>query len=280
MKSISVNTGDIDLREPTAREIQPMVAQKVYDISAAEIEAAMQEVDKSTIKQALTEGWEAGIIEEGDSINGTEIYNHPSVTLRETYQHFIDHDEYALVYISGSGRWLQYNNPENGQPLTEANAENFVNDFISEQIQSNYVQKIAQSVREYILDGKPSSDYYELTTEATNSVTPEDNLPDIPAEDDSYATITVKKYNAAGNRIQDNDTVYFKTSHGRLSDIEVTLDNGRGYVVLEAINQHVVAEVTAYDPDYVVKSDTIKIQFAPIDDDIGKDVSPSWADEE
>ena len=108
--------------------------------------------------------------------------------------------------------------------------------------------------------------YLALSTTATDSAIPTEDVPDIPADGVSTATITIKKTkgdtDGAMTAVGDNDTVYVETTAGKLSAQSVSLVKGTADITLTSTVETIIAEVTVYDPNDAMCEAKIQIQFA------------------
>lgn len=105
--------------------------------------------------------------------------------------------------------------------------------------------------------------HYEISTDATDSYSPYDGIPDITADGISSCTITITKKKNDGTTDTSDDTtvVTFLTTRGSLDSLQETMTNGVATVTLTSVAETTIATVTAQiegEEDL-----TIDIQFAP-----------------
>jgi len=103
-----------------------------------------------------------------------------------------------------------------------------------------------------------------LTTDAQDTVTPFDGIPDVPADGVTPATITVEVKNPDTNLIDTtaNDILYVSTERGKLSTVNVQLVNGVGSFQITC-TETVVTTIRVWHPQGKYKPGEIKIQFRP-----------------
>ncbi len=104
-----------------------------------------------------------------------------------------------------------------------------------------------------------------LSTDAQDTVSPFDGIPDVPADGTSVATITVEIRNPETNQIDTtaNDILYVSTDRGTLSAVNVQLVNGVGSFTIKSF-ETVVATIKVWHPQEKYKPAEIKIQFRPV----------------
>lgn len=105
----------------------------------------------------------------------------------------------------------------------------------------------------------------KISTDAKDTVSPYDGYPDIPADGKSEATIYVQKVLPGGtycNKASDNETLYIQTNRGKLSDLKIQLEKGKGQFKLTSIPETILATVSIFDPNGKIKRGEIVIQFA------------------
>lgn len=109
------------------------------------------------------------------------------------------------------------------------------------------------------------ADYLALTTDATDTSTPVNGIPDIDADGVATCTINIQKKSGADDSDMtgagDNETVTLETDRGHLSVLSVALVNGAGSVTLKSVAETVTATITASADGLTAGS--IQIQFAP-----------------
>jgi len=104
----------------------------------------------------------------------------------------------------------------------------------------------------------------EISTDATDTASPVDGVPDITADGTSYCTITLKKKDRSGaykTAAEDNDTITLECTRGKLSDLQVDLVNGEAAVMLTSVPETCISTVIANGGD--LGEVRIDIQFAP-----------------
>ena len=105
-----------------------------------------------------------------------------------------------------------------------------------------------------------------LSTNATDSVSPFDGIPDISADGVATASIDLQKKDKDDNDMTsagDNDTIHLSTDGGSLSTISINFVNGAASVTLTSSTETKCATIRAWDPNGKLVEDTIQIQFRP-----------------
>ena len=104
----------------------------------------------------------------------------------------------------------------------------------------------------------------ELTTDAIDSSSPIDGIPDITANGTSTCTITVTKKDADGNVVAGaTDVITLETSRGRLDELQKALASGSVSFTLTSAQETCIANLKAVSAEENVLEGSIYIQFAP-----------------
>lgn len=104
-----------------------------------------------------------------------------------------------------------------------------------------------------------------LTTDATDTISPYDGYPDIPADGKSKATIFVQKILPGGspcNSMKDTEELYIKTDRGKLSTLKLKLVQGKAQFQIQSVPETILATITVFDPNNEIEQGQIVIQFA------------------
>ena len=105
----------------------------------------------------------------------------------------------------------------------------------------------------------------KLTTKATETTSPYDGYPDIPADGKSEAKIFIEKILPGGspcNSTKDNEELYIKTERGKLSALKVKLVHGKAEFKLQSVPETVITTITVFDPNEQIEKGQIILQFA------------------
>ena len=106
-----------------------------------------------------------------------------------------------------------------------------------------------------------------ITTNATDTASPMDGIPDIAADDVSTCQINIQKQDADGNDLTgsgETDQVDIVNTRGKLSSLRVNLVNGAASVTLTSVPETVVSDISASSDQENVDDGSIRIQFAPV----------------
>jgi len=103
-----------------------------------------------------------------------------------------------------------------------------------------------------------------VTTDAKDTYSPIEGIPDIVADGESYCNINIIKRDLSGKfktDVADNDEVTIECTRGRLSDLSINLEKGKGSVTLTSVQETCVStiRITAEGMSPV----EMQIQFAP-----------------
>jgi hypothetical protein len=105
----------------------------------------------------------------------------------------------------------------------------------------------------------------DLTVD-TAARSPIDNVPELPADGNSEATVTVQKRTVGSDRAlsaaSHNNLLTIRTTAGTLSERQVALRRGQAQFKLRSSTETVVAEVRV-SADGITQAASIRIEFAP-----------------
>jgi hypothetical protein len=132
----------------------------------------------------------------------------------------------------------------------------------------------AEWQRVLVEDGEPVGlvaveppDVLELTTDATDSVTPFNGIPDIPADGSEEATFTVRKRSGVDGaeltRPEDDNELHIRTSFPvDISSNAIQLVDGVTAFTIRGSGVKGVVDVSVYDPQGRTVPTSKKLQFA------------------
>lgn len=103
---------------------------------------------------------------------------------------------------------------------------------------------------------------FEITTDATDTHSPYEGVPDIDADGTDYCTITITQKDYKGDILSEDKTVYVECSRGKLSALSVDLVNGVGTVTLTSVSETCISVVEVRDELGGEVFGFIEIQFA------------------
>lgn len=110
-------------------------------------------------------------------------------------------------------------------------------------------------------------DYLVLSVDAVNTVTPYDDIPDIPGDGAATTIVTIQKMDGELETpltgVQDNEAVYIETTGGKLADQSLSLTNGVTTVVLTSSAETLLVSLHAWNPQGIMKDGTMTVQFRP-----------------
>lgn len=108
-------------------------------------------------------------------------------------------------------------------------------------------------------------DYLELSVDAVNTVTPYDDIPDIPGDGVATTTVTVQKMDGETELpltgVQDNESVYIETTGGKLAAQSLSLANGVATVVLTSAAETLLVSLHAWNPQGILREGILQVQF-------------------
>lgn len=257
-----------EIKAPNNNRLEFLVRKKLpgnLDIPSGKILRLIKSVDFSAFKEEMMNEFTIKQFEKGDSYNGFELYSHPDDSMRETIQYIFDNGYAPYIIEYGDDEYLQLYHRKKAEPIQENKVPEVANNHYKDILQERFADELALDIRDKIINREAkTSNYYKITTDATDDSKPADGVPDIPKDDSSPATIKIQKYSASDNELTGDthdETVYLKTDRGILDNLSIDLANGYGETALHANGETVIANVEVYHPKYEVSGDEIKIQF-------------------